>query len=95
MGRFVLDFDTSLGNDDRFSIAASGFGGRLKAGSISPTQFCLQLTNRSDGLDADDQFSSNNGTHRLWFDRHGLDCAEPVLIATLQDSVANLTSANI
>jgi Ca2+-binding RTX toxin-like protein len=94
-GDFVLDFGTSLGNDDRFSIAAAGFGGGLKAGSLSPAQFRLHLTNRSDALDADDRFIFNNVTHRLSFDADGLGGAGPVLIATMQDSAASLTSADI
>jgi Ca2+-binding RTX toxin-like protein len=94
-GDLVLDFGASLGNDDRFSIAAAGFGGGLKAGSLSAAQFRLHLTNRSDALDANDRFIFNNVTHRLWFDADGLGGAGPVLIATLQDSAASLSSADI
>ena len=94
-GDLVLDFGASLGNDDRFSIAAAGFGGGLKAGSLSAAQFRLHLTNRSDALDADDRFIFNNVTHRLWFDADGLGGAGTVLIATLQDSAASLSSADI
>ena len=86
---------TVLGPVNTCFIAAAGFGGGLKAGSLSSAQFRLHLTNRSDALDADDRFIFNDATHRLSFDADGLGGAGPVLIATLQDSAASLTSADI
>ena len=94
-GDDVFDFGASLGNDDRFSIAAAGFGGGLEAGSLAAGQFRVHLTDRSVALDADDRFIYNNVTHSLWFDADGVGAAGAVLIATLQGSAATLTSADI
>ncbi|MFZ9199527.1 MAG: calcium-binding protein, partial [Paracoccaceae bacterium] len=94
-GDDVFDFGASLGNDDRFSISAAGFGGGLEPGSLAARQFRVHVTDRSVALDADDRFIFNSVTHSLWFDADGLGGPGAVLIATLQDSAAALTSADI
>jgi Ca2+-binding RTX toxin-like protein len=94
-GDTITDFGAATGNNDRFSIDASGFGGGLAGGSLSASQFVLRTTNSNAATDSNDRFIFNSVTNTLWFDVDGTGATGPVLIATLQANAADLTVDDI
>lgn len=92
----ITDFRNTAGDNDRFSIYASGFGGGLVSGSLNPAKFVLHTTNSNAAIDSNDRFIFNAVANSLWFDVDGTGSREPVLIATLLNLDApNLTAEDI
>lgn len=88
----ITDFGAVAGNDDLFYMQASGFGGGLTTGALATSKFWSSTTGLAH--DSDDRFIFNANTKELYFDVDGNGAAGPVLLATLQAGVANLTAAD-
>lgn len=94
-GDTITDFSNTTGNNDRFSIAVSGFGGGLVGGSLSASQFVLRTTNTNAAIDGNDRFIFNTVSNTLWFDVDGTGSQAAVLLATLQSTAPDLTAGDI
>ncbi len=88
----VTDFRNVPGDDDRFQIKGSAFGGSLVTGLLADTAF----QSRADNLaqDADDRFIFRTTDQTLWFDADGTGGIAAVLVADLQAG-ASLTASDI
>lgn len=92
IGDVITDFRGDVGNDDRFQINASAFGGGLVAGSLAPSQFQTRADNVAQ--DANDRFIFRTTDRSLWFDADGNGAGAPVMVADLQAN-AIVTVADI
>ncbi len=93
IGDTINDFSSiAAGNNDRFVITASAFGGGLVAGALAANQFQSRADNVAQ--DADDRFIFNTSDKTLWFDDDGTGAHTAVLVAHLQAS-ATMTSLDI
>jgi hypothetical protein len=82
-GDLIADFHNAAGDDDRFRISASGFGGGLIAGGpLAASQF--QVRDDNAAQDADDRFIFRRTDATLWFDSNGTSSGGLTLIADLQ-----------
>jgi Ca2+-binding RTX toxin-like protein len=92
-GDVIADFHNAAGDNDRFRIDASVFGGGLVAGGLLPAS---QFRMRADNLaqDADDRFVFRTTDATLWFDSNGSAAGGLTLVADLQAG-ATVTSADI
>ncbi len=88
----ITDYGAVSGNDDRFLLSASGFGGGLSTGTLAASRFRVNTTGSAQ--DSDDRFIFNSSNKGVYFDVDGVGGAGPVLITTLQSSAANLTNAD-
>lgn len=92
-GDRISDFSSAAaGNDDRFLISASGFGGGLAAGALQAGRFRSRVDNAAQ--DGDDRFIFRTTDRSLWFDVDGTGEAAAILVATLQDG-ASMTAGDI
>jgi hypothetical protein len=91
-GDVITDFLNLAGDNDKFQILASAFGGGLVAGALAATQF----QSRADNLaqDADDRFIFRTTDRSLWFDADGNGAGAAILVADLQAG-AVVTAADI
>lgn len=81
-GDVISDFRNVAGNDDRFQVLASAFGGGLVAGALAAANF----QSRADNLaqDATDRFIFRTTDHTLWFDVDGTGAGAAIMLADLQ-----------
>jgi Ca2+-binding RTX toxin-like protein len=68
-GDVITDFLNVAGDNDKFQIVASAFGGGLVAGALAATQFQSRADNVAQ--DADDRFIFRTTDRTLWFDADG------------------------
>ncbi len=92
VGDIITDFSNVGGNDDKFQIVASAFGGGLVAGALAATQFQSRADNVAQ--DANDRFIFRTTDRTLWFDADGNGAGAAVLVADLQAG-AVVTAADI
>lgn len=92
IGDTITDFQNVAGDNDRFQIIASAFGGGLIAGTLAATQFQTRADNLAQ--DADDRFIFRTTDQTLWFDDDGNGVNAAVLVADLQAG-ATVTAADI
>jgi Ca2+-binding RTX toxin-like protein len=93
IGDTIGDFSSvGAGNNDRFQITASTFGGGLVAGALAGSQFQSRADNVAQ--DADDRFIFRTTDQTLWFDVDGTGTGAAVMVADLQAS-ATMTSLDI
>jgi Ca2+-binding RTX toxin-like protein len=91
-GDLITDFSsTGAGNDDRFMIVASAFGGGLVAGALAAGQFQIRADNLAQDADG---FIFRTTDATLWFDVDGTGAGAAVLVADLQ-ATATMTSLDI
>lgn len=93
-GDVISDFSNVTGNNDTIRITASAFGGGLVAGALSSAQFVLRSADHN-ALDSNDRFIFNATDKTLWFDADGNGAGGAIMVANLQNTAANLTSADI
>jgi Ca2+-binding RTX toxin-like protein len=92
-GDTITDFQNLAGNNDRFEIGASAFGGGLTAGTfLSASQFQSRADNAAQ--DGDDRFIFRTTDNTLWFDADGNLAGAAVMIADLQTG-ASISEADI
>ena len=91
-GDIITDFSNVGGNDDKFQIVASAFGGGLVAGALAASQFQSRADNVAQ--DANDRFIFRTTDRTLWFDADGTGAGAAVLVADLQAG-AVVTAADI
>ena len=91
-GDVITDFLNVAGDNDKFQIVASAFGGGLVAGALAATQFQSRADNVAQ--DADDRFIFRTTDRTLWFDADGNGAGAAALVADLQAG-ATLTAADI
>ena len=92
VGDIITDFSNAGGNDDKFQLVASAFGGGLVAGALAATQFQSRADNVAQ--DANDRFIFRTTDRTLWFDADGTGAGAAVLVADLQAG-ATMTAADI
>lgn len=92
IGDRILDFHNIAGDNDRFMIDASAFGGGLVAGPLAAADFRIRADNLAQ--DASDRFIFRTTDTTLWFDADGSGAGAAVLVADLQAGAA-LTAADI
>ncbi len=93
LGDTILDFSSiGAGNNDRFQITASAFGGGLVAGALAASQFQSRADNVAQ--DPDDRFIFRTTDKTLWFDDDGNGAHTALLVASLQAS-ATMTNLDI
>jgi Ca2+-binding RTX toxin-like protein len=92
-GYRVTEFRNVSGDNDRFLIDASSFGGGLDDDdTLAASQFRVRSDNRAQ--DSNDRFIFRTTDETLWFDRNGDASGGLTLVADLQDD-ARMTSADI
>lgn len=91
-GDIIAGFRNWVGNNDVIQVSAAGFGGGLKAGVLSASQFQVRADNVAQ--DGDDRFIFRTTDTSLWFDANGNADGGLSLIADL-DANARLTSADL
>ena len=91
-GDAITDFGAVAGNDDRFQILASAFGGGLVAGVLAAANFQTRADNLAQ--DGTDRFVFRTTDHTLWFDADGTGAGAAVMLADLQTG-AVVTAADI
>ena len=91
-GDVITDFQNLAGDNDKFQIVASTFGGGLVAGALAATQFQSRADNVAQ--DADDRFIFRTTDRSLWFDADGDGAGAAILVADLQAG-AVVTAADI
>jgi Ca2+-binding RTX toxin-like protein len=91
-GDVITDFLNLAGDNDKFQILASTFGGGLVAGALAATQFQSRADNVAQ--DADDRFIFRTTDRSLWFDADGNGAGAAILVADLQAG-AVVTAADI
>lgn len=92
IGDVITDFHNLAGDNDRFIITASAFGGGLIAGALAASQFITRADNLAQ--DADDLFIFRTTDRTLWFDDDGIGGSAAVMVADLQAG-ATMTAADI
>lgn len=93
IGDVVTDFSSlAPGDDDRFLISASGFGGGLIAGALAGGRFRSRADNAAQ--DADDRVIFRTTDQTLWYDQDGTGAEFAVMVADLQAG-ASMTFADI
>nr|MCU0534561.1 calcium-binding protein [Hydrococcus sp. Prado102] len=75
---------------DTIVISARGFGGGLRRGVLSASQFRVGAVAR----DANDRFIYNRATGVLWFDADGIGAGARIPLAALDTGLA-MTNADI
>ncbi len=88
----ITDFTNLSGNNDRFRIDASNFGGGLTVGFLSSSKFQVRADNHAQ--DANDRFIFRTTDKTLWFDANGTAAGGLLLLADLQSN-ATMTAADI
>ncbi|PYF09194.1 hypothetical protein C8J30_11067 [Rhodobacter viridis] len=91
-GDSIADFSNVAGNNDRFWIDASEFGGGLAAGALAAADFRIRVDNVAQ--DASDRFIFRSSDTTLWFDADGNGAGAPLMVADLQVG-ATMTAADI
>jgi Ca2+-binding RTX toxin-like protein len=91
-GDRIDDFSGAAGNNDSFTIGASGFGGGLAAGTLAASQFRARADNLAQ--DANDRFIFRTTDRTLWFDANGNAAGGLTLVADLQAG-ASVTAGDI
>lgn len=88
----ITDFHNVAGDNDRFQIDASAFGGGLVTGALAAADFRARADNLAQ--DASDRFIFRTTDATLWFDADGAGAGAAVLVADLQAG-ATMTAADI
>ncbi|MBP9182462.1 MAG: calcium-binding protein [Fuscovulum sp.] len=91
-GDVITDFLNVAGDNDKFQILASAFGGGLVAGALAANQFQSRADNVAQ--DADDRFIFRTTDRTLWFDADGTGADAAIMVADLQAG-AVVTAADI
>ena len=91
-GDLISDYGAVPGDNDRFEISFSAFGGGLLAGPLQAARFQVRADNQAQ--DANDRFIFRTTDATLWFDVNGSTAGGLSLIADLQAG-AVVTSPDI
>lgn len=83
---YIVDFSGVTGNNDRFSINATNFGGGLTGGNITAAQFQI-LTATDRLIDSSDRFIYDMVDNKLYFDANGSAAGQRYHIATFSSAV--------